>query len=115
MPNLNETMCNCEGFSQTDGSCEPYDADIHSSPPCPDGFWGTVGGWDWEAISSTSLQWMYAFGVLKPPSANLETQAYMMELQRQQKQTNMIMLGLGFLMLIVLIIVLRKGGKKGKK
>jgi hypothetical protein len=109
MANLNKTECDCFGFYDPSGGCLPYDPEVHTTEPCPNNFWGTVGGWDWQNISDNAMQWGYALGIFTPPNAvSMENQAYMMELQRQKDQMMYIMVGLGITMLIVVLVVLRK-------
>ena len=112
--NLNETECQCMGiYNEANGSC---DIPPNGVDPCPDsggsGFWNNLAGANWNAISENALQWGYALGILKPPSTNLQTQAYMMELQKQRQQMMYIMVFLGVLMLVIVIMVLRQGKKK---
>lgn len=111
MPNQNETMCGCMAiYNATTGGCD----DPQGQDPCPEGsnggngFWQTAGSWDWNAINQNAMQWLYAFGVIKPPASSLSSDVYMMELQKQRQQTNMIMIGLGVLMLVIVILILRK-------
>jgi len=109
MANLNETECQCMGiYNAATGSCDAATPEV-ACPSENGGFWQTVGGLDWNAISETSLQWGYALGLLTPPNAaQLTNQVYMAELTKQRQQMNMIMIGLGVIMIIVLLIVLRK-------
>jgi len=109
MANLNKSECECMGFYDPSGGCTPYDPQIHATEPCPNNFWGTVGGLDWNAIGDNALTWGYALGIFQSPNAaNMENQAYMMELQRQKDQMMYIMIGLGITMMIVVLLVLRK-------
>ncbi len=106
MANLNKTECNCTGiYNATSMTCD----DPQGVDPCPNNFWGTVGGLDWNAIGENALTWGYALGVFQAPNgATMENQAYMMELQRQKDQMMYIMIGLGITMMIVVLLVLRK-------
>jgi hypothetical protein len=111
MANLNKTECGCMGFYDASGGCTPalMPEDPNYINPCPNNFWGTVGGWDWNAIGENALTWGYALGVFQAPNgATMENQAYMMELQRQKDQMMYIMIGLGITMMIVVLLVLRK-------
>ena len=108
MANENKTLCNCQGFYNHDtGLCDPL---TENSPnPCPPTFWGNVAGWDWNNISNQAVTWAYALGILTPPNAtNMETQAYMQELQRQKQTMMYLMVGLGVMMLVLVIVVIRK-------
>ena len=106
--NLNKEYCDCNGiYNAATYQCEAAEPDV----ACPEGsgFWHSVGGWDWNAISENGLQWGYALGLLKPPNAaNMTNQVYMQELARQRQTMNMILIGLAVLMVILVIIVLRK-------
>lgn len=110
MANKNKTECSCMGFWE-DGMCVPalLPEDPNYVNPCPTTWFETAGTWNWDNISNTALTWGYALGLFNSPNAvNMETQQYMMELQRQKQQMMYIMVGLGILMVLVVIMVLRK-------
>tara|TARA_R110000751_G_scaffold12214_3_gene42111 strand:- start:1633 stop:1980 length:348 start_codon:yes stop_codon:yes gene_type:complete len=115
MANKNKTECNCTGIWNSGTElCDPALAttDPNYIDPCPATFWQKASGWDWNAIGENALVWGYALGFLKPPSANLDNQLYMMELERQRKQMMYVMIALGVLMLVIVIMVLRKNKTK---
>lgn len=50
MANLNNTMCNCEGFYNAEEQiCEPLQT--NSPDPCPPTFWGSLGDWAMNNIT----------------------------------------------------------------
>ena len=110
MANKNETECGCMGiYNSSTNSCDDIPVGVDACPENGGGFWNTIGGWDWKAISENSLQWGYALGFLKPPNAaSMENQQYMAELQRQKNTMNMILLGLAILMIVLVIVVVRR-------
>ena len=115
MANLSKKYCDCKklyvGDPDGSGTCEELTA---TSPnPCPETFWTTAAGWDWNSISKNALNWSYALGFLSPPQTNLETQIYMQELERQRRQSMYIMVGLGVLLLVIILVVVARG--RGKK
>tara|TARA_R110000868_G_scaffold208674_1_gene458223 strand:+ start:549 stop:881 length:333 start_codon:yes stop_codon:yes gene_type:complete len=110
MANKNKTECNCTGiWNSTTSICDPIPTGVE---PCPPTFLQNASGWDWNAIGENALVWGYALGFLKPPSANLDNQIYMMELEKQRQQMMYVMVGLGILMLVIVIMVLRKNKTK---
>jgi hypothetical protein len=111
MANLNKTECNCEGIYNVDTeSCE---APAQGVDPCPS-VWSAIAGWDWDAISSAGLEWGYGLGILKRPDSGLETAVYMLELEKQKRQSQMIIFGL-ILFAVVIVVALVLKRKKGKK
>jgi len=54
MANLNNTMCNCEGFYNAEEQiCEPLQA--NSPDPCPATFWGNLGNWAMNNVSISGV------------------------------------------------------------
>lgn len=108
MANLNKTECGCEGiYNATTSSCDIPDVGVD---PCPS-FWSTLAGWDWNEISDTSLQWGYALGIFNSPNMNQQTLAYQMEIERQKRTMQFLIIG--FLIVItILIIYVAKANKK---
>jgi hypothetical protein len=110
MANKNKTECDCNGiWNETTSTCDIVPTGVDACPPT---FWQNAAGWDWNGIGENALVWGYALGFLKPPSANLESQVYMMELERQRQQSLYIMAGLGVLMLVIVVMVVRKNKTK---
>ena len=111
MANLNKTECECNGFYDNAGGCLPYDPNIHTKKPCGN-VWESIAGWDWDAISTAGLEWGYGLGLLNRPD-NTDNTLYLMELERQRRQAQYIMMGL-IALAIVVAIVLVKGRNRGK-
>ena len=107
MANLNKTECGCQGiYNASVGGCDPIP---QGTDPCPS-IWTSIAGWDWNAISTAGLEWGYGLGLLNRPD-NTDTALYMMELERQRRNTMYIMMGLIALAIVVAIVLVRGRGK----
>ena len=113
MANLNKTECGCGGFYQGESAidpCLPYDPSIHPTEPCPN-IWESISAMNWDAISTAGLEWGYGLGLLNRPDHS-DTAFYMMELERQRRQTQYIMIGLIAFAIVIAIVLVRGRGKK---
>ena len=73
MANKNETECGCMGiYNSSTNSCDDIPVGVDACPENGGGFWNTIGGWDWKAISENSLQWGYALGFLNESITNVK-------------------------------------------
>lgn len=115
MANLNKSECSCEGFYDANAvpPCTPAlpTNDPNYVDPCPN-VWSAIAGWDWDAISSAGLEWGYGLGLLKRPDSGLETAVYMLELERQKRQSQMIIFGLILFAIVVIVAVVMKKKRK---
>tara|TARA_R110002051_G_scaffold167871_1_gene238562 strand:- start:1300 stop:1629 length:330 start_codon:yes stop_codon:yes gene_type:complete len=109
MANLNKTECECNGFYDNAGGCLPYDPTIHTTKPCPN-VWNSIASWNWREISETGLEWGYGLGLLERPDRTDNT-LYMMELERQRRQTQYIMIGLVIIAIILAIVLVKRRNK----
>ena len=108
MANLNKTECGCTGIYNVDTQqCEAPPTGVN---PCPS-VWESVANWNWDAISTAGLEWGYGLGLLNRPD-NTDTAFYMMELERQRRQSMYIMVGMAVLLLVIILVVVGRGRKK---
>ena len=106
MANLNKTECNCEGiWNASTESCD----DPQGTDPCPS-VWTSIANWNWGEISNAGLEWGYGLGLLNRPD-NTDTAFYMMELERQRRNTMYIMMGLLALAIVIAIVLVRRRKK----
>ena len=104
MANLNKTNCNCMGVWNV--QTENCDSPLEGVDPCPS-VWEAIAGWNWNAISHAGLEWGYGLGLLQRPDTTDHT-LYMMELERQRRQTQYIIIGLIALLIVVAIVLVRR-------
>jgi hypothetical protein len=108
MANLNKTECGCQGlYNASIGGCDPIPTGVN---PCPS-VWESVANWNWDAISTAGLEWGYGLGLLNRPD-NTDTAFYMMELERQRRQTQYIMIGLIAFAIVIAIVLVRGRGQR---
>lgn len=110
MANLNKTECGCTGIYNADAQPPQCEAPPTGVNPCPS-VWESVANWNWDAISTAGLEWGYGLGLLNRPD-NTDTAFYMMELERQRRQTQYIMIGLIAFAIVIAIVLVRGRGQR---
>jgi hypothetical protein len=119
--NLNKSECECMGFYDGAGGCLPYDPEIHTSEPCPSGFFGGIANYlsgitqeQWIGGTAFGIQMCKLFGgcggIGAGSYSDPNSPAYLMYIREQRKKTNTIII----LSLVIIGLVIWSVNKLGK-